>query len=303
MAVESALNQTYRNIEVVILDDGSSPPLVDTIDRLYGDCVTLLRFEENRGPYAGRDYAIRRSRGELIAILDDDDLWLPNKTAAQVAALLQSQEVGLICAGTIDVYPGNRRMVRLPVRHRISHNRLLTREWVINSSVLYWRSVYDEVGGYDTSMRRCGDWDFHIRVSRQYSIAALREELLITFMNPGSQQRSSDLTSYESDEWRVIQKHKKELQSRGLWTRTLSHHKYSIGLRYLRAGDFRAAREQLSRSLVCRITLPSLFALAMAHLKIKNDLAIRQIWRAARAARMGRRWSFRHPLAERIGGK
>ena len=278
-AVQSALNQTYRNIEVVIVDDGSATPLEVAISGIDDPRIRLFRFEEDRGPYVGRDYAIQRSQGEIIAILDDDDVWFPNKLSTQIPQLLRGPDIGLVCSGAIDVYPGDRKLMRLPACKRISHERLLTREGIINSSVLYRKSTYDKLGGYDVTMRRCGDWDFHIRLSRNYSILAMSQPLLFTYMNPGSQQRSKDIGALECDRFRVIEKHQAEIESRGLWSQTLSFHQYSMGVRYLRAGDFLHARECLIRSLRHRLRIGSLLAIILAYAALSDDFALRQMAR------------------------
>src|SRR6267143_7088888 len=88
-AVESILNQTYSHIEVIVVDDGSTD---GTQERLlkYGSRITVIA-QKNAGPAAARNRGIRASRGQLIAFLDSDDLWLPNKLERQISLM---QKVG-----------------------------------------------------------------------------------------------------------------------------------------------------------------------------------------------------------------
>ncbi len=91
-AVASVLAQTYRPLELIVVDDGSTD---DTADRLaaYGEQVRLLRTE-HRGPAAARNAGILASKGEYVAFLDSDDLWLPEKVAHSLAPLLVARPAG-----------------------------------------------------------------------------------------------------------------------------------------------------------------------------------------------------------------
>src|SRR5215472_11782458 len=93
-AVLSALNQTYRHREVIVVDDGSTD---ETGARLvpFRDRVALVR-QENQGVAASRNTGVRSAKGELIAFLDGDDLWEPDKLAVQVAAYQAHPRSGLI---------------------------------------------------------------------------------------------------------------------------------------------------------------------------------------------------------------
>lgn len=93
-AIESALSQTYRALEVVIVDDGSTDNTSEVVGA-YGSRVRYLR-QENAGVSAARNLGLRQSRGEFLALLDSDDTWEPWKVEAQVAALQMHQHVGLV---------------------------------------------------------------------------------------------------------------------------------------------------------------------------------------------------------------
>src|SRR6187455_3206898 len=81
-AIESVLGQTYRNIELVVVDDGSTDETAAVVSR-YRGAATILR-QDNAGAYAARNLALRHARGELVAFIDSDDAWLPDKIARQV---------------------------------------------------------------------------------------------------------------------------------------------------------------------------------------------------------------------------
>ena len=98
-AVDSALAQTYRNYEVVVVDDGSRDTTADIVTTLYGDRVRLLCLTSNQGESAAMNEGIAAAEGELIAFLDADDEWLPDKLARQVEALALNPDAVMAASG------------------------------------------------------------------------------------------------------------------------------------------------------------------------------------------------------------
>ncbi|MFO7698185.1 MAG: glycosyltransferase [Anaerolineae bacterium] len=91
--IDSALSQTYPDVEVVVVDDGSTDGTYEIL-QTYGDRITLIR-QENAGTQAARNTAIRASTGEFLALLDSDDMWLPEKLEKQIP-LFGDPQVGLV---------------------------------------------------------------------------------------------------------------------------------------------------------------------------------------------------------------
>lgn len=95
-SIDSALAQTYRNIEVIIIDDGSSDGTRELIERTYGSEPRVRYvYQQNGGVAVARNHGIRLSRGEFMALLDSDDIWKPWKTEVQVQVLRERPEVGM----------------------------------------------------------------------------------------------------------------------------------------------------------------------------------------------------------------
>jgi glycosyltransferase involved in cell wall biosynthesis len=97
--IESVLGQTYPNVELVIADDASSDVSREIVRGFGSDRVRLLEFDERAGPTRRRNDALRAAAGPLLAWLDHDDVWLPEKLDKQVAVLEQRPEVGLVYSG------------------------------------------------------------------------------------------------------------------------------------------------------------------------------------------------------------
>lgn len=101
-AIESVRDQTYDPLEILIVDDGSTPPAMSELpeEQLSDERLTVFRHADNRGANAARNTGIRAARGTFLAFLDDDDRWLPTKLAAQVSAFRSADpRVGVVYAG------------------------------------------------------------------------------------------------------------------------------------------------------------------------------------------------------------
>lgn len=182
--VQSALAQTYPHREVIVVDDGSTD---STPARLaaFGDRIVYVR-QENRGVAESRNTGVRRARGELLAFLDGDDLWEPEKLAVQVDVHRRFPRAGLIVVDTCSfsgaevilpstlMYAADGFMESPPdeivcvpsYRALLPHNFIMT-----TSQVMIPAAVLAEVGFSDPSLTIASDYDLYLRIARRYDIA------------------------------------------------------------------------------------------------------------------------------------
>ena len=178
-AVESVLNQTFTDFELIVVDDGSGD---DTVRLLadYGESLALIR-QDNRGVSAARNAGIAAARGRWIALLDSDDHWLPTKLATQVAWLSAHTDYR-ICQ-TEEVWIRGGRRVNPKERHRKYggdiFERCLTLCLVSPSAVMMARSLLDEVGGFDEALPACEDYDLWLRISCAHPIGLVEAPLIV----------------------------------------------------------------------------------------------------------------------------
>lgn len=200
-AIESALAQTYSDVQVIVADDGSSDN-TRAVAEAYGPRVTYLR-QPNAGVSAARNFGMRHARGEFIALLDSDDSWSVWKIEAQVAALRRHQEAGLVWTDMSAVDEADRLIdtrhlrimysayetvdientlvevdtlaglnPRVPtelssasVREGDLSGGILLGNLIHTSTVLFRRSWCEQTGGFDESYARAGeDYEFYIRL-------------------------------------------------------------------------------------------------------------------------------------------
>jgi glycosyltransferase involved in cell wall biosynthesis len=178
-AVESVVSQTCGEFELIVVDDGSTDDTVAAL-KPYSASLRLVR-QENRGVSAARNSGAAVAGGELLAFLDSDDLWLPEKLAVQLSYLRTFPEAA-VCH-TEELWIRNGRRVNPRKKHAKAEGRAfmrLLRESLISpSSVILRRSVFDEAGGFDESLPACEDYALWLALARRHDVHLIRRPLVV----------------------------------------------------------------------------------------------------------------------------
>ena len=211
-AVSSVLAQTFRDFELLVVDDGSVDTTLETLAPFSGQ-IKVLPLENQRGVSAARTAGINAALGDWLAFLDSDDLWLKDKLARQAAFLRENPDL-LICQ-TDEIWLRNGVRVNPPRTHRKVGGDIflpsLERCLVSPSAVMLHRRLLDEVGLFDETLPAAEDYDLWLRVAWRYEVGLLPEPLVVKRGGHGDQlSRQRGL-----DRWR-IQALVKLLQEPGL---------------------------------------------------------------------------------------
>lgn len=180
-AIDGALAQTYKNIEVIVVDDGSSDDS-ETVLRFFSDRIKWVK-QTNQGVSAARNRAVAESAGEILAFLDADDIWLPEKIEKQVRVFAAGEKIGLVHCGAVDFdAAGNLLSEHLDgMSGAVSRDLLEYRRDVIlggGSAAAVTREAFEKVGGFDTNLRIGEDWEFYYRVAKNFRVGFVPEILL-----------------------------------------------------------------------------------------------------------------------------
>lgn len=177
-AVDSVLSQEFRDFELIVVDDGSADGTPQLLGG-YGEAIRVLR-RENQGVSASRNAGIAAARGELIAFLDSDDLWLPGKLRRQVEFFASHPEA-LICQ-TEELWVKNGRRVNPGKRHRKRGGMIFEPSLdlclVSPSAVMVRREIFERVGLFDESLPACEDYDLWLRVSCRFPVHLIETALI-----------------------------------------------------------------------------------------------------------------------------
>ena len=160
-AIDSVLAQEPCPCELIVIDDGSTDQTAERVAE-YGDRVRYIR-QDNQGPAAARNHGLREAKGDLVALLDADDLWAPGKLAAQLRYLDAHPEVAAVIG---------------KIQHFIQDGAEATadyrQEWLENDLVGYHfgtllarKSVFERVGGMNSEFKYTDDVDWFLRLKDQ----------------------------------------------------------------------------------------------------------------------------------------
>jgi len=189
-AIESVLKQTFTDIELIVVDDGSTDDSRSVTNSYTADArVKHIEHRDNRGIAAARNTGIRNASGDYIAFLDQDDLWVRNKIEKQVSAIEGDESIGLIYTAMETRRLGGTRLPADRKRTPDGINNASTEEliealylynFIPLASVLVRRQCFDEVGFLDEAIRSgVDDYEFVTRVVQKYRAWFLDERLFI----------------------------------------------------------------------------------------------------------------------------
>lgn len=197
-AIASVRAQTFQDWELIVVVDGSTDDTVERLQRLASDepCLRIVT-QLHQGLSAGRNTGIRAARGELIAFLDDDDRWMPEKLEREVEHLRRHPEAGgvFVAANLIDA--GGRPMNRVIGRVEPCVRTLVMEEEIwLPSQTMIRRECFKQAGLFDETLRHCGDRQMWIRILLVAPIQKIEEALVEYRIHSGnmSSQRLQVLT-------------------------------------------------------------------------------------------------------------
>jgi len=211
-AIKSVNGQTYPNLEIIIVDDGSTSDIKSFIEK---ECniidLQVLRNTRRPGGAGSRNTGFYASKGEYIAFLDDDDEWLPQKISRQFDVFQKStQKVGIICTHDIRIYRDTKivhyrylegNMYKALCRKHIAGN---------TSNPLIKRSVLEKVGLFDEDMPAAQDTELWLRIAKQFDFATVNEPLVLVYTHD-SEQITKNLRKRRLGYYILLRKHWKDL--------------------------------------------------------------------------------------------
>lgn len=183
-AIDSVLSQSFRDFEILVIDDGSTDNTGEFLKKFSGD-ITYINTKHSGLPAVARNVGIKHARGTYIAFLDSDDIWLPEKLEKEVAVLKNNPDMGLVCSNAYIMKSNEDRKNELYLKSKQIKNgkvlaELLKDNFIINSSVLVRRSAIDQADVFSENpeIRALEDYDLWLRISLETNIYYIPDALL-----------------------------------------------------------------------------------------------------------------------------
>jgi glycosyltransferase involved in cell wall biosynthesis len=200
--LQSVLDQTYQDFEIIITDDGSSDRTVEVIERFNDPRIKFFKFQKNQGACVAANNCIRHSSGKYIAMLSSDDAWYPQKLAVQVKYLDEHPNIAVVF-GKVDWINESGNLineVNFPYLNSFNVKNRTRFEWLrhffkrgnclCHPCSLVRRECYSEVGMFNPALAGLPDFDLWIRICLKYDIEIL-DQKLIRFRRIGEDSNAS----------------------------------------------------------------------------------------------------------------
>ena len=182
-AINSVLAQSYNNIEIIIVDDASTDSTFRIIQTFKDSKIKYIRNEKNLGPAISRNRGVFVAKGEIIAFQDSDDEWLSNKLEIQIEKMKNIPEFAMVYCPYL--YFGKKTIRQVPDENipiceleGNIYSSLLKCNKIGTPTILVKKEIFEIVGGFDENMYAYEDWDFAIKVSRDYKIGYIPTALV-----------------------------------------------------------------------------------------------------------------------------
>lgn len=198
-AVRSVLDSTWRNLEVIVVDDGSTDDTERVIKSIDDPRMRYIRIEENHGANHARNVGVQNAKGDYIAFNDSDDEWLPDKLQKQMRVMLQADDEKLGCVYCPVCKYENGKMISIePDMERYGEDAIgniyhfmLGHMFISTQTLLLKKKVIEEAGYFNENLTRLQDWEFLLRVAQKYRFTLVQEGLVKAYLQPDSLSKNT----------------------------------------------------------------------------------------------------------------
>jgi glycosyltransferase involved in cell wall biosynthesis len=189
-AIDSLLTQTYKNIEIIVVDDGSTDNTLEVVQQYQNSLILYLK-QKNYGLPAARNFGLRKSKGKYVAFLDADDRFLPNHLQISHDTIREKPQVGFVCGnirtfGMVDDFKHIHNCSPTPDHYA----SLLRGCFIVNvGACLFHKSKLIELGGFNEKYKASEDWELFFRIVRISPIYCHHQVVLEYRRTPGQMSR------------------------------------------------------------------------------------------------------------------
>lgn len=250
-AVDSVLGQTYKDLEVIVVDDGLEKRADEVINDLNDSRLKYIQHSEERGGSAARNTGIKNASGEFIAFLDDDDEWVPHKLATQMAQFESTlRDVGFCFSAVENIYSDTKRsgkhITTVPSGIGDYHELALSYfKSLLTVTLVIKKYVFDEVGLFDEKFPSHQEADLMIRVTEKFKGLGIDKPLVRVAMG-GHDQVGGSLKRRILGREMLLAKYMEELKKN---KKLLAAQSFGLGLMYRDSAQFAKALDMFDQAV------------------------------------------------------
>lgn len=250
--IDSILGQTYKDFEIITIDDGSTDDTYKLVTTKYGEWVKCVQ-QKNSGLSCARNTGLSLARGRYIAFIDHDDKWLPNKLETQLSIFKDKPDVGLVFSDAYIVDKYGRRInnffkITRPYRGMV-FKKLLKENFIPILTVAVKRDIFNKIGFFSSRYKIAEDWDMFLRISQQYPVDYIDSRLAEYRIHSLSFSKNRELVFQECLD--VLGRYLKatDNSTRKILKKSISVHKSGLGSIYLKTKENSQARKYFLESI------------------------------------------------------
>lgn len=190
-AIQSVLNQTFRDYELIVVDDGSTDYTSEMLSGFEDPRLRIIR-QSNGGLSAARNRGIRETSAPFVTFLDADDLFMPDNLNLLCTALVNNREIGLVAGGVRIIDQAGQFLLERVIRpESFSLDHLLLENPFAIGGILVRRNWFDRIGAFDETLSPCADWDLYLRLAAAGCRMMGLEDIVVAYRNHQAQMTRS----------------------------------------------------------------------------------------------------------------
>lgn len=250
-AIQSVLDQTFQNFEIIIIDDGSTDNTEELIKELEkkDKRIRYIRHEKNKGPAAARNTGIKVARGEYIAFQDSDDEWFPDKLEKQMKSFESASAItGVVYTGFWRIKDDKKTYIpshKIKKKEGTIHNNLLKGNFIGMPTSVVRKECFTKIGNFDIRIPYFEDWELWIRISKYYEFKYIPEPLAISYYTSGGVNEKPKIVGVNVLNF-IINKYHEDFNKH---KKILSKHYFSIGINLCSSNEIKDGRKYFIKAV------------------------------------------------------
>ena len=243
-SISSVLNQTFKNFEVIVIDDGSIDDTERVVKSFNDPRIKYIKCEKNKGACAARNVGIEIAKGKYIAFQDSDDEWLPEKLERQMRIFKTLPQESIVYTGFWRIKNNKKTYVpldRVKQKEGNIYKELLRGNFVSTQTLLVKKECFEKLGMFDKNLPRFQDWDLVLRLAKYYNFKFIDEPLALCYFT--SKSISTDSNALLKAFKIIEEKYFKDLSDK-----LLAKHYFRVGNSLCLGGEFKLGRSYFVKS-------------------------------------------------------